>query len=201
MVKSRSKNEEKRKQILNAATQLFVEHGYIATSMMQIATQADVSKQTVYSHFGSKEDLFAEAIKQKCDSAIDIDFDTLDFTDVRATLLMVAKQFFTMITSKEALAVHKICAFESRTYPQLSELFYQAGPERITEEIAKLMSEFDKLGMLEIKEPRFAAIQFLHMVKGEAWMRVEFNTQKQLSVDEVQQYIECSVDFFLRGYA
>lgn len=201
MVKSRSKNEEKRKQILNAATQLFVEHGYIATSMMQIATQADVSKQTVYSHFGSKEDLFAEAIKQKCDSAIDIDFDTLDFTDVRATLLMVAKQFFTMITSKEALAVHKICAFESRTYPQLSELFYQAGPERITEEIAKLMSEFDKLGMLEIKEPRFAAIQFLHMVKGEAWMRVEFNTQKQLSVDEVQQYIEYSVDFFLRGYA
>jgi hypothetical protein len=39
------------------------------------------------------------------------------------------------------------------------------------------------------------------MMKGEVWMRVEFNTQKQLTEQEVESYLEASVELFMRGYA
>jgi len=201
MTNSRSKNESKKEQMLDAATRLFTDHGYAKTSMAQIAKEADVSKQTVYSHFGNKEELFSASIARKCDETILFDHELFDLANPRQTLLNIGQRFFTMITSKEALAVHKICAFEAKTYPQLSELFFQAGPERLTTDIAHLMGHFNDKGLLTIPHPRNAAIQFLHMVKGEAWMRIEFNTQRQFSEHEVKDYITNCVEFFLRGYA
>ncbi|WP_286263217.1 TetR/AcrR family transcriptional regulator [Thalassotalea atypica] len=201
MIKNRSKNEVKRQQILKSATQLFTENGYASTSMALIAKSADVSKQTVYSHFGNKEELFSASIAQFCQNQVLFDYSTFDFSNPYATLLEIAQRFFTMVTSKEALAVHKICAFESKTYPQLSELFFRAGPERLADEMTKIMETFHREEFLTITHPRHAAIQFLHMMKGEAWMRVEFNTSCQLSQQEIYDYLVDSVNFFIRGYA
>ena len=200
MTKIRSKNEAKRQQILTAATELFTEQGYASTSMSIIAKHADVSKQTVYSHFGSKDELFSAAISQKCDSIIMLDISQLCLSNPKSMLLEFAHRFTAVIMSKEAMAIHKICAFESNTYPQLSELFYDAGPERITSEVTKLMSKLNDEGFLTISDPRYAAVQFLLLVKGEAWMRNEFNTKKQLSQEEIDAYLVATIDFFLRGY-
>lgn len=201
MKKSRSKNENKRQQILTAATILFTEKGYAATSMEALAKQADVSKQTVYSHFGSKDELFAASIEQKCDSYEMINFSLDDLSDPKNTLMQLAKRFIVMLTSKEALAVHKICSYESNSYPQLSELFYSAGPERLSKEVAKLMTLLNEKKILQIDNPWYAALQFLNMMKGEVWMRVEFNTKKQLTEQEVDHYLEASIDLFMRGYS
>jgi len=200
MTKVRSKNEAKRQQILIAATELFTEQGYASTSMSIIAKRASVSKQTVYSHFGSKEELFSASISQKCDSMIILDISKLDVTDPKAMLVEFGRRFLSVITSKEALAVHKICAFESKAYPQLSELFYDAGPERITVQVAKMMARLNDEGILKIPNPRYAALHYLHLVKGEAWMRVEFNTKKQLTTREVEDYLDATVEFFMKGY-
>lgn len=52
---------ETRRRIRDAADALFLEHGYSATSMDDIATAAGVSRQTVFSTFGSKAGLLKEA--------------------------------------------------------------------------------------------------------------------------------------------
>ncbi|MGB1200447.1 MAG: TetR/AcrR family transcriptional regulator [Cognaticolwellia aestuarii] len=201
MANVRSKSESKRKQILVAATLLFTEQGYSSTSMALIAKNAGVSKQTVYSHFGSKDELFAASIKQKCDSyqMTEISLDTA--SEPAEILFVLAKRFLAMLTSKEALAIHKICAYESKSYPQISELFYQEGPERIVNDVAKLMAEFDSKHQLIIPEAKFAALQFLNMVKGECWMRLEFNTKKQISESEINRYLDSSIAMFIKGYS
>ncbi len=199
--KIRSKSKVKRQQILAAATHLFTDNGYTATSMDLIAKQAKVSKQTVYSHFGSKDELFAAAIEQKCDSYHMVDFSLDDLTDPKTALFTLAQRFVAMLTSKEACAVHKICAYEARTHPTLSELFYQAGPEKVTNEVADLMALLNQRNILNIPNTHFAALQFLNMMKGEAWMRVEFNTKQQLSQTEINEYLLASVELFMRGYA
>ena len=51
--RGRSKSEEKRQLIIQAAGELFVEHGFEKVSMEGIAKFAGVSKQTVYSHFSN----------------------------------------------------------------------------------------------------------------------------------------------------
>lgn len=201
MVNVRSKSEIKRKQILDAATLLFTEQGYSSTSMDLIAKNAGVSKQTVYSHFGNKDELFSAAIKQKCDSYQMTDISADNATEPKDILFVLAKKFLAMLTSKEAVAVHKICSYESKSYPQISELFYKEGPERIVLEVAQLMTEFHQKKQLNILMPKYAAMQFLNMTKGEYWMRVEFNTKKQLSEEEVDQYLHATIAMFIRGYA
>src|SRR5215218_652832 len=48
--------------IVEAATTLFLQHGFQGTSTDDIAGLAAVSKRTVYSNFGDKERLFTEII-------------------------------------------------------------------------------------------------------------------------------------------
>ena len=62
----RPKDPAKREAILDAAKRLFILHGYEGSSMDAIAAEAGVSKLTLYSHFASKENLFAAAVASKC---------------------------------------------------------------------------------------------------------------------------------------
>lgn len=201
MVSKRSKNEIKRQQILDSAVNLFTEQGYAATSMDLIAKNADVSKQTVYSHFGSKDELFSASIEYKCESLHIVDLSQHDLSDPQAILLALAKNFTEFIISKEACAVHKICVFESTTYPQVSEVFYKAGPLRVINEVTSLMTKLHEQKILTIENPRHAASQFLNMMKGELWAQVEFNINDRISPEEVDKYLRNSVAFFIRGYA
>jgi AcrR family transcriptional regulator len=50
--------ERRRPQILDAALQLFLEHGYDGTSMQAVATASGVSKPVIYAAFDSKDALF-----------------------------------------------------------------------------------------------------------------------------------------------
>lgn len=201
MVNKRSKNEAKRQQILDAAISLFTEQGYAATSMDHIAKNADVSKQTVYSHFGSKDELFSASIEYKCESLQILDLSLHNLSDPQAILFTLAKNFTEFITSKEACAVHKICVFESTTYPQVSEMFYKAGPLRVTNEVTLLMEKLHEQKILNIENPKYAALQFLNMMKGELWMQTEFNIKERISPEEVEKFLRDSVAFFVRGYA
>mgnify|MGYP005826844423 CR=1 FL=1 len=196
-----TRKELKRTQILNAATKLFVEQGYANISMDFIAKSAEVSKQTVYSHFGSKEELFAASIKQKCDSYQMLDLSIENIDDPFEFLLELARRFVSMVTSDAAVAVHKICAYESTTYPQLSELFYQAAPERICNDIAQLMERLTREGHLDITDFHFAALQFLNIVKGEICLQVEFNVKQRATQEEIENYLVSSVKLFMKGYA
>ena len=54
---------ENRERVLRAATDSFLARGY-ASSVEEIARRAGVAKQTVYSHFPSKDRLFREVARE-----------------------------------------------------------------------------------------------------------------------------------------
>ncbi len=197
----RSKSEEKRAAIIEAAKNLFVELGFNHTSMDKIAKAAGVSKQTVYSHFGNKDELFISAISAKCvaHNLVGQVNDNLDNPQQALTALGVS--FIEMLLSEDVVATHKTCISESVSYPHVSQLFYAAGPQNTIGEIADCMAEFDKRDLLSINNPRFAASQFLCMVKGEACLQSEYNAKERMSADEISAYIHDCVAMFLRAYA
>ena len=55
--RGRPRSKAKARDIMDAATELFTHNGFDATSVDDIAAAAGVSKQTVYSHFGTKRRL------------------------------------------------------------------------------------------------------------------------------------------------
>ena len=60
-----SKGERTRQAIEEAAYDLFLEQGYSATSMRQIAQEAGVALGGIYNHFASKEEIFTAIIQDK----------------------------------------------------------------------------------------------------------------------------------------
>lgn len=56
--------EETVKRILDAATQLFIEKGYEATSLADIIADTHLSKGAIYHHFASKEEIFAAIFRR-----------------------------------------------------------------------------------------------------------------------------------------
>jgi AcrR family transcriptional regulator len=56
-----------KERILDAAEALFMEHGYEATSLRAITTEAEVNLAAVNYHFGSKEELFQAVLTRRLD--------------------------------------------------------------------------------------------------------------------------------------
>lgn len=63
--------EERPRQILDAAFEVFAEHGLASARLDDIARRAGVSKGTIYLYFPSKEDLFREVVRHTVGDAID----------------------------------------------------------------------------------------------------------------------------------
>lgn len=57
-----SKGERTRQAVIKAAYDLFLEQGYAATSMRQIAERAGLALGGIYNHFENKEAIFSELI-------------------------------------------------------------------------------------------------------------------------------------------
>ena len=57
--------EQARRLIVGAATDCFLENGYIGTTMDDIAEKATVARRTIYNQFGSKAALLIAAIDDR----------------------------------------------------------------------------------------------------------------------------------------
>jgi AcrR family transcriptional regulator len=62
---------ERRAQLLDSALEVFVQHGYHAAAMDDIAERAGVSKPVLYQHFPGKLDLYLALLDSSCDAVID----------------------------------------------------------------------------------------------------------------------------------
>jgi AcrR family transcriptional regulator len=81
--------ERRRPEVLDAALELFLEHGYEGTSMQAVAEQAGVTKPVVYACFPSKEKLFRALLRREEErilGEINAAFADADLDDVERTL-------------------------------------------------------------------------------------------------------------------
>jgi TetR/AcrR family transcriptional repressor of mexJK operon len=198
----RPKDLEKRAAILQAAKRLFTTQGFDGTSMDAIASAAGVSKLTVYSHFQDKERLFAAAVECVCQEQMPAEIFLADLKGpIRKQLLAIARAFFSLITSEEALAVHRTIVANARQSPKLAQLFWEAGPKRTQEGFEAFLRDEVKAGKLEIDELHRAASQFFCLLKGECHARMEFGCGEPLTQREIDDHLNATVDMFLRAYA
>ena len=198
----RPKDMEKRAAILEAAKQLFVMQGFEGTSMDAIANKAGVSKLTVYSHYRDKETLFAEAVRSKCDTLMPEELFRADLKGpLRKQLLAIARAFFDLITSEDAIAIHRTIVANARTAPKLADRFWQAGPLKVQEGLESFLGAEVEAGKLDIADLHRAASQFFCLLKGECHARMEFGCGDPPTPREIDDHLNATVDFFLRAYA
>jgi TetR/AcrR family transcriptional regulator, mexJK operon transcriptional repressor len=195
---TREAGNEKADRIIAAARALFLQHGYGETSMDAIARHAAVSKATLYSHFDNKAALFAALIVTECRHlAGAIGQRALDGPDIRDALLKVAHDFNNLLCTGDGLTMYRIVVAEAPRFPELGQVFYDCGPSIMIDRIAAILRGAADRGLLEIADPRIAAIQFISLIRGELQLTrvLGLKTSKNPA-----GYIEASVDVFLAGY-
>jgi len=195
----RPKDLAKGAAILEAAKRMFTVHGYERTSMDQIASEAGVSKLTVYSHFGDKDALFAAAVKSHCETQLpDALFEPQPDTPLRERLLEIAQAFFAMVSSPEAIAGHRIMCTPQITSSPLPALFWKAGPQRVQAAFTALLQRRVETGELEIPDVPMASSQFFALLKGEVHARMVFGCCSEGR--SVEDHLNACIDMFLRAY-
>ena len=199
----RPKDLGKRAAILEAAKRLFTAHGFDGASMDQIAAEAGVSKLTVYSHFGDKESLFSAAVRAKCEEMLPsalFEADELEGS-LRDQLTAIADAFFTLVTSTESLAMHRMMTvMPADADNHARELFWQAGPQRVKDGFGEFLRHRIERGDLFIDDVPRAAAQFFCLLKGELHTQLLCGLCNRPAKGEVRQHIAATVDLFLRAY-
>ncbi|KAF1690009.1 TetR/AcrR family transcriptional regulator [Pseudoxanthomonas koreensis] len=197
----RPKDLGKRASILEAAQRLFLEQGYQGVSMDEIAATAGVSKLTVYSHFGDKETLFAAAITAKCQEVLPDELLVRPPEGpLREQLRAIGHAFFALITSEEAIAMHRMMNVPGAAENALRELFWDAGPRRVQEVFARFLQARVAQGQLEIDDLALASSQFFCLLKGELHPMMACGLCREPGPAEVARHIDATADFFLRAY-
>ncbi len=198
----RPKDLEKRAAILQAAKRLFTTQGFDGTSMDAIAAAAGVSKLTVYSHYQDKERLFAAAVECVCQEQMPPEIFMADLKGpLRKQLLTIARAFFALISSEEAVSVHRTIVANAQQSPKLGQMFWEAGPKRTQEAFEGFLRAEIAAGKLEIADTHRAATQFFCLLKGELHARREFGCAETFTQREIDEHINATVDLFLRAYA
>jgi AcrR family transcriptional regulator len=192
--------EAKRDAILDAARAVFLEVGFGAASMDAIANAAKVSKQTVYNHFGSKEELFAAMIRSSCDRMLAAMEQAAKSGKPEDTLRAVAWQVMDKLFSKDRMSLYRILMAEVQRFPELGKIFYECGPKVTRKYLAGFFAEQTSRGLLKVENPPIAAEQFFGMLSG-CHFKAQLGIETAPSREAIDEYVESAVALVMRAHS
>ena len=198
----RRKSEEKAAAILCAASELFLESGFQGTSIDAVAKRAGVSKQTVYSHYAGKDDLFRACIRSKVASYGFAETVVEPHAELRTALRAMIRRFLDLLFDPQVIAMHRVVMGESASHPAIAELFYESGPGRTQAAVRRYLEEQVGAGRLAIPGDRlhYAAVQVLNMAFGEYQLELLMGLIESVDEEELSVHLDRVVDDFLRLY-
>ncbi|MDO5625069.1 MAG: TetR/AcrR family transcriptional regulator [Pseudomonadota bacterium] len=125
-------------ELLAAALALFVEKGFAATRVEEVAARAGVSKSTLFLYFPSKQDLFKAVVHENAARHLDDAGRELDgFTGSSAELLRTFLQrWWAQYGSTPAAGLTKLIASEAANFPELAQ-FHQDRVVRPAHELVR----------------------------------------------------------------
>ena len=201
--RGRPRDPEKDRMILDAATALFMERGFEASSMEAIAERAGVSKMTLYARFKDKDALFAASVQAKCESFVGESlFTALAGESVAQGLARIARSFVALVTDPGAVSVLGLINRESARAPQLAGLFFDVAVLRMLARMQEFLALHIRAGHLAMPPECLAGAswRFLGAVKGEAHLRAMLTLPPPPSAS-LEAHVQNCVQDFLQLYA
>ena len=192
------KRGDSRHAIVEAAQRLFLERGFGAVSMDELAEAAGVARRTLYNQFASKEEIFREMllrVSRQLEDAFPPGIETQG--DIEHVLRLVARVILELHKNKEYLGFLRMVVADSRQFPWIAEEF-AAVMDPQTERLTRLLAQLTAMGILDCRNPTLAAHQFMGMLNElSLWPWMMGGESLPIPADEV---IEETIRMFLRHY-
>jgi TetR/AcrR family transcriptional repressor of mexJK operon len=185
-------------QILGVAETLFLQHGYGATTIEQVAGQIGATKRTVYVRFTDKAGLFHAVVKRVLDARRP-DLRTIG-TDrsVDERLTDMAVQVLSYVLDPVVVRLFRVVATEAYRFPELNRMIEEQAAHGVAWAVGQMLEEEVRLGRLVLDEPAFATRLLLSLVTG-APTKEAARGLRPLSQADRRQWVKGAVALFLDG--
>jgi AcrR family transcriptional regulator len=134
---------ERREAILEAALDVFCEHGFAAARVEDVARRAGVAKGTIYLGFKDKEALFRELIRAKLGQYV-LKLEAArpePGQSMRATIEAILRPMVEQIVVTRVGDLLRLMIAESGRFPELAEFYYREVLQRAMNAIERLARE------------------------------------------------------------
>lgn len=198
-------SDRKHRAIHEAALSVFLRNGYVGTTIDEIAAVAQVSKPTVYKHFGDKRRLFLEILTGTVDEAGEAvraaAADLADTRDVQADLRRLARRQLALVLRPHVIRLRRLVIGEASRFPELGRTFYEHGPGRTIAALSESFAGLDARGVLRVAEPVAAASQFNWLVMSAPVNQAMLLGDDSMPTDtDLDHHVEGAVRVFLAAY-
>ena len=192
--------------IRRAALEVFLRRGYAVTSIDTILAGAGVSRQTLYNHFGGKEDLFRAVVQDVLDEvlgtlAAQVDESALgESEDLEADLTTLGTTWVHVMLQPHVLALRRLVIGESIAFPHLAQAWHEQGPARLQDSLLRAFGRLADRGLLRLEDPQVTVTLYAHNM-------VLIPDRSMLQSGPVpddatnDRYISAAVRMFLARYA
>ncbi|WP_428264647.1 TetR/AcrR family transcriptional regulator [Haliangium sp.] len=166
---TRTKSDDKRAAILDAAAALFSRYGYRRTSVDDVAGEAGIAKGTVYLYFDNKQALFAEVCRHVAHTFLDrAEAAVAQSGSVTETVQAVLAAKFCYLYQLVHSSPHASEIIQSKN--QIAAEIFVDADRRYLELLRKLIARADRRGDLALAEvgikPRAAATLLIRCAHG-----------------------------------
>jgi TetR/AcrR family transcriptional repressor of mexJK operon len=160
--------EERRGELLDAALDLFLEHGFELTTIEMIAARINMTKRTVYARYPDKASLFGAAVQRAIERQIVPQnvLEDFDEGDLAETLASIARLRIGQVMTPNGLRLQRIINTESYRFPEIFTANLEQSARPVIDFVAGLLDRAITAGQISPTDSRLAASAFMSMVVG-----------------------------------
>lgn len=153
--KFRRRAEARPDEVLDAALALFVEKGFAATRVEDIASRAGLSKGAVYLYFPSKEAILEGLVKRAVRPIADNALGFLEnyAGDPRLVIGTVLKMIAGRIADPKLIAIPRLLVREMINFPELAQMYRREVLDRVIPAVTALIASGVREGYFRPVDP------------------------------------------------
>ncbi|CAM3470642.1 TetR/AcrR family transcriptional regulator [Thalassospira profundimaris] len=192
---------KRREAMIEAARELFCEHGLAGTTLEMITAEAGGSRRTIYELFGNKDGVF-EAVIRDCTGRVTSMLADLDLAQkpLRDALIEFGETLMTMLTTSETIRYLRLYLSEVPRFPHLGKVFYESGLMTGRRIITDYFEHQMALGNFPKGNAAQAAVFFTSLLKADYDFRQMTYVGWEPQASDLHEHVIAAVDMFLRGY-
>jgi len=199
--RGRPPNQALGQTIVGAASELFVELGFQATTLDKVAQRAKISKLSIYRHFKNKEALFGAAIAAHCRQFAPLALVEGVEGSVEDQLMAVGASLLRTLLSPDVRSAEAMIMADKTNQKSLSKLFYEAGAAHVTAQVEALLRQMHAKAVLNVPDPHRSARLFAALFKGsDLLMIARFDEARAEDNNEIESYCWSAVSMFVAAH-
>ena len=196
--RKRLTGEQRRKEIIRAAMEVFAKHGFNGSTTREIAENAGISEAMIYNHFRNKEDLYAAIIDEKLQETEPLYYslEALRNKDDQRVFTTIVTNF--LRRHGQDTTFMRLLLFSALEGHELAPMFVGGPVRKFFEFLAEYIRERTAGAAFKPLNPEITARCLLAMVHYFVLLREIFGDETLRGIDQAEA-IETMVGIFCGG--